>query len=185
MGRLLRIALIVVLGLAAVACGISTFDQPQGQVSVSPDGAFTASEMTRSEAESLVAKQVTQLSPVLFPAYLTDGATTCAASGARDTFNVQCSGGAIIVELATQAENPQEYKPMVLRRVMFRSDPAAVFMDVDPAHLDAVRMMLWSEAGTSPDRACGCVQYELHIMGISQTEFFKIANSLHGAKQHG
>lgn len=178
-------ALVALVALAAVACGISTFEEPQAQVSVSPNGAFSASEMTRSEAEALLATRVTQLSPVLFPAYLTEGAKTCTASGARDTFNVQCFGGTVIVELATQSENPQEYKPMVLRHQKFRSDPAAMFMDVDPAHLDAVRMMLWSEPGHSADTACTCVHYDLHITGISQAEFFKIANSLHVAQQHG
>ena len=169
--------------LVCAACGsISPFDQPASQISTSPDGAFNARQLSAAEADAFLARHVTLVTPVLFPSYLSEGAKTCTAFGARDTFTLQCFGGAVIVELATQTERPADYKPKVLRKQKFRADPAATFMDADPADAAAVRMMLWVEPGSSADKVCHCVHYDLHTNGITEVEFLKIANALQVAK---
>ena len=169
---------LVMAAWLALACGISPFDSAPSRISVQPDGHFTGQQMTAAEAKALIAKQASQVSPVLFPAYITDGLNTCIANGSKDTFFVTCFGGAISIELATQAENPKEYKPVVIRRLKFRTDPRATFMDADPKNVNAVRMLLWVEPGQSADKACSCVHYDLHSVGNTAIEFWKIANSL-------
>jgi hypothetical protein len=41
-----------------------------------------------------------------------------------------------------------------------------------------VRFLLWTEPGQSADKACKCVHYDLHAVGITADELWKIANSL-------
>jgi hypothetical protein len=185
--RLRRPSLVGPLGVSlaiclTVACGISPFDTPQAQINVQPNGVFTGQQMSHAEAQSLIAKQSTQVSPVLFPTYISDGLNVCAASGAKDTFNVQCYGGPSTVSLTTQTENPAEYKPKVIQHLKFRSDASATFVDVDPANAGAVRFILWIEPGKSADKICGCVHYDMHANGVSAAELWKIANSLEVAK---
>jgi len=188
--RLTRPAFVSPLGASlaiclTVACGISPFDTPQAQINLQPNGVFTGQQMSHAEAQSLIAKQSTQVSPVLFPTYISDGLNVCAASGAKDTFNVQCYGGPSTVSLATQTENPAEYKPKVIEHLKFRSDASATFVDVDPANVGAVRFILWIEPGKSADKVCKCVHYDIHTNGVSAAEFWKMANALQGAKNAG
>jgi hypothetical protein len=162
----------------AFACGISPLDSAPSRISVQPDGHFTGQQMTATEAKSLIAKQASQVAPVLFPVYITEGLNTCIANGSKDTFFVTCFAGAISIEIATQTENPKEYKPILIRRLKFRNDPRATFMDANPKDVNAVRMLLWIEPGHSADQVCSCVHYDLHSVGNTATEFWKIANSL-------
>ena len=168
-----------------VACSISPFDTPKAQINVDANGGFTGQEMSHAEAQSLIAKQSTQVSPVLFPTYISDGLNVCAANGAKDTFNVQCYGGPSTISLATQTENPADYKPKVIQHVNFRNDSNATFVDVDPANANAVRFILWFEPGKSADKVCKCVHYDIHANGVSAAELWKIANSLQTAKNAG
>jgi hypothetical protein len=165
-----------------LACGLSPFDPPQSKIEVQPDGVYSGLTMSSAAARGLIAKQSTQVSPVLFPSYITDGMTNCNANGAKDRFNVQCGGGAISFDLATQTENPADYKPKVMKALKFRADLQATFVDVDPANVNAVRFLVWVEPGQSADKACKCVHYDLHTVGISADELWKIANSLQIAK---
>ena len=183
MKKLVRLA---VLAFAfSCSCGISPFDTPQPQIDVRPDGTFNATQMKPADAQHLLAKQSTRVKPVLFPTYLTDGMNTCVASGKSDTFSVSCFGGARIFSLQTQVENPNAYKPKVLRQQAFRVDKSAQFMNADPADAAASKLVLWSEPGKSADAACTCVHYDLHTIGVSEDEFWKIANSLVTAKATG
>jgi hypothetical protein len=176
-------ALVLIVALAVcAACGLSPFDEPQAQISAGPNGAFNAMYLNRASASALLVKRVTQVSPILFPAYFTEGTNACTAFGKPDSFTVQCYGGALNIALSTQTENPQSYKPKLVRSQKFRADPAAAFMDVDPGNASAVRMLLWVEPGTSSDKACHCVHYDLHTYCILQDEFFKVAGSLQAAK---
>jgi len=138
--------------------------------------------MKPAEAEHLLAKQATKVSPVLFPAYLADGMGTCVASGNRGSFLVSGFGGARIFSLQTQTEDVASYKPKVLRRLTLRGDKSAQFMDVNPSDVGAVKLVLWGEPGRSTAPACSCVHYDLHAVGITEAEFWKIANSLGVAK---
>jgi hypothetical protein len=169
---------LVLVTWLAFACGISPLDSAPIRSSVQSDGHFTGQQMTATEAKGLIAKQASQVSPVLFPVYITDGLNTCIANGSKDTFFVTCFGGAISIEVATQTENPKEYKPILIRRLKFRNDPRATFMDANPKDVNAVRMLLWVEPGQSADIACNCVHYDLHSVGNTAIEFWKIANSL-------
>ena len=175
------IGLVSVIWLT-LACGISPFDAPEPRVDVKSDGTFTGAQMTPAYAEHLLAKQSTHVAPVLFPRYLSDGMNTCLANGKVDTFSVNCFGGARIFSLQTQIEDPNAYKPKVLRRMTFRVDTAAQFMNANPADSAASKLVLWHEPGRSGDAACKCVHYDLHVIGISEDEFWKIANSLQVAK---
>jgi hypothetical protein len=179
--RLRAIGLLSLLSLT-LACSISPFDAPQPQIDVKPDGTFNATQMTPADAEHLLAKQSTHITPVLFPRYLSDGMNNCVASGKVDTFLASCAGGARIFSLQTHIEDLTSYKPKVLRRMAFRADIAAQFMNADPADPAAVKIVLWNEAGKSADVACKCVHYDLHVMGVSEDELWKIANSLQTAK---
>jgi hypothetical protein len=162
-----------------LACGsISPFDPPQSKIEIQPDGVYSGLTMSSGAAQSLIAKQSNQVSPVLFPSYITSGMTNCNANGAKDRFNVQCGGGAISFALGTQTENPADYKPKVIQTLKFRTDPQATFVDVDPTNVNAVRFLLWTEPGQSADKACKCVHYDLHAVGITADELWKIANSL-------
>ena len=168
--------------LLLVSCGLSPFDTPQPQIEIKPDGTFNAMQMQPADAEHLVAKQATNVAPVLFPAYLSDGMKTCVANGNRDSFVVSCFGGARILSLQTQSEDLASYKPKTLRRLTFRGDKSAQFMDVNPADVGAVKLVVWSGPGHSSAPACSCVRYDLHAVGVTETEFWKIANSLGIAK---
>ena len=170
--------------LALVSCGLSPFDTPQPRIEVKSDGTFTGEQMKPADAEHLLAKQVTKVAPVLFPAYLSDGMGTCVANGNRNTFLVSCFGGARIFSLQTQTEDLTSYKPKVLRQLTFRGGTSAQFMDVNPADVAAVKLVLWSEPGHSSAPACSCVHYDLHAVGIAEAELWKIANSL-GVANHG
>lgn len=166
----------------ALACSISPLDTAQAQITVQPNGVFAGHQMSHAEAQSLIAKQSTQVSPVLFPSYLSDGLNVCAANGSKSTFSVQCYGGPSGISLVTQTENPADYQPKVVQHLKFRTDAAATFVDVDPGNLSAVRFILWIEPGKSADKVCKCVHYDLHANGISAVEFWKIANSLQIAR---
>lgn len=169
---------ILVLG----ACGLSPFDTPQPRIDVKADGSFTGAQMKPGDAEHLLARQATKVAPVLFPAYLSEGMITCTANGKRDFFLVSCFGGSRIFSLQSATEDPAAYKPKVLRRLSFRADKSAQFMDADPSTVDAAKLVLWSEPGHSNVIGCECVQYDLHAVGISEAEFWKIASSLGIAK---
>ena len=164
--------------LALVGCGLSPFDTPQPRIEVKSDGTFTGEHMKPADAEHLVAKQATKVAPVLFPAYLSDGMRTCVANGNRDLFLVSCFGGAQIFSLQTQTEDLPSYKPKVLRRLKFRGDSSAEFMDLNPSDVGAVKVVLWSEPGHSSAPACSCVHYDLHALGVPEAELWRIANSL-------
>jgi hypothetical protein len=176
-GRKLVIHLLALV-LVACACGISPFDTPQSRIEVKPDGTFTGSQMKPAEVQQLLVKQATRISPVLFPTYLTDGMSTCIANGNRDGFLVSCFGGARIFSLQTQTEDARAYKPKVLRRVSYRGDKAAEFMDANPVDVGAVKLVMWHEPSQSASSACRCVPYDLHAVGVSEDEFWKIASSL-------
>jgi hypothetical protein len=164
------------------ACGISPFDAPQPRIDVKADGSFIAAQMKPADAEHLLAKQATKVAPVLFPAYLSEGMGTCTANGKPDFFLVSCFGGSRIFSLQSATEDPSAYKPKVLRRLSFRGDKSAQFMNADPSRVDASKLVLWSEPGHSSVVGCACVHYDLHAIGISEEEFWKIANSLGIAK---
>jgi hypothetical protein len=170
--------LFLALALVASACGISPFDTPQSRIDVKPDGTFSGSQMKPAEAQQLLVKQATRISPVLFPTYLSEGMSTCTANGNRDGFLASCFGGARIFSLQTQNEDPHAYKPKVLRRVSYRGDKAAQFMDANPSDVGAVKLIIWHEASQSAPSTCRCVPYDLHVVGVSEAEFWKIANSL-------
>src|SRR6266550_2571994 len=176
--RHVLLRLFVIGTLLCSSCGLSPFDAPQPRIEVKPDGSFTGAQMKPADVEHLLAKQDTGVRPILFPAYLTEGMSTCVANGNRDFFSVSCFGGALILSLQTQVEDPNSYKPKVLRRMAFRTDRAAQFMNANPADMGAVKLVLWKEPGHSTDGACACVHYDLHAVGISEVEFWKIANSL-------
>jgi len=171
--------------LFSCSCGISPFDTPQPQIDVKSDGTFSGAQMKPADAEHLLAKQSTHITPVLFPQYLSEGMSTCVANGKPDTFSLSCFGGARIFSLQTQFEDPNSYKPKVLRQMTFRNYKAAQFMDANPADVAAVKLVLWNESGRSADAACSCVHYDLHAIGVPEDEFWKIANSLSVAKTAG
>lgn len=177
-----RLIVAITTTLFLEACGLSPFDTPQPQIDIKSDGSFNAKQMQPADAEQLLVKQATKISPVLFPAYLADGMKTCVANGNRTSFLVSCFGGARIFSLQTQMEDLASFKPTVLRKLTFRGDKLAQFMDVNPADVGAVKVVVWSEPGHSSLPACSCVRYDLHAVGVTEEEFWKIANSLVVAK---
>jgi len=177
-----RLVVAITAGLFLEACGLSPFDTPQPQVEIGSDGSFNAKQMQPAYAEHLLVKQATKISPVLFPTYLADGMNTCIASGNRQSFLVSCFGGARIFSLQTQSEDPATYQPRVLRRLAFRGDKAAEFADVNPSDVAAIKLVVWSEPSHTIGPGCSCVHYDLHALGVTEDDFWKIANSLVAAK---
>jgi hypothetical protein len=178
------IALIGMLA-AAVATACSPLDAPLGNTGPgtittggSVPGQFTGTNIPRETAEAFIRKQVKGISPLLLPGFVPDPGTAIQVDGSYISFTITYSANKTVY-LGTLTVYPAPYHPRVpAKRMNFRSDRAAVYMVQNAGDPVSFRFITWNEPGHSGDKACHCVRYTLETDGLSQVDFFRVANSL-------
>ena len=138
-------------------------------------GQFTGTNVPRATAEAFIRKQVKDVVPVLLPAFVPTP-TVQNITGSYSNFSILYGFQQTTVTTMTGTAYPDAYHPTVpVRHLTFRKDPAAVYMAKGDANTS---FMTWNEPGSSIDKTCKCVRYTLLANGLSEADFFKVANSL-------
>ncbi len=133
-------------------------------------------------ARALIKQRVTAIAPVLVPTALPDR-VRATADTRPDSFDVTYVGDTgVRVSLRTAIANPQPVRSDgTQERLAFRGDARAFYQALDGG-AKTTRTLLWLEPATKPSAAaaavCACVPYALVVDGLTEAEFWKIAESL-------
>ena len=138
-------------------------------------GQFSGTNVARATAEAFIRKQVKDVVPVLLPAFVPNPLVQN-TSGSYSGFSITYGAGQTTVTILTGTAYPAAYHPTVPVKVMkFRSDRVAVYMAKGDANTSFIT---WNEPGHSIDKTCQCVRYTILATGLSQADFYKVADSL-------
>jgi len=133
-----------------------------------------AQTMGPDEARAAVAEAVGPGLPVLLPAVITGSDWRAAVTTGPDGFSVQYSysdeTGTRLVVVGARQPGPTAPGGATRTAPRFRGDPRSVYQVDDPADPRSHRVLLWQERG---------VPYELSATGLTDAEFWQVANSLH------
>lgn len=137
----------------------------------------TKTVLSSDAARELIKQRVTAIDPVLVPAWLPDRVT--ATVDARiDAFAVTYVATDMRIVLRTALANPQPAGPDgTQRHLVFRGDANAFYQAQDAAATTS-RTLLWSERATETRSGTAPLAYALTTDGLSEAEFWKIAESL-------
>lgn len=142
----------------------------------------TKTVLSADAARDLIKRQVTAIAPVLVPTTLPDR-VLATADAQPDAFTVLYIGEAgVRVRLRTAVV---ELEPLQSggfeQQFLFRGDARARYQAID-GRTNATRTLIWLEPATKPSAlasaSCPCVPYALSADGLSEEEFWNIAESL-------
>jgi hypothetical protein len=168
------LALSIPLALIIAACG-STASQGGPTASTTPP-------LSGEAARQLIKQKVTGIAPLLVPTVLPDR-VQATADTRPDSFDVTYVGDAgVRVSLRTAVANPQPLQSDgTQQRLTFRGDARAFYQALD-GRARTTRTLLWFEQATKPSPAaaaiCSCVPYALTAEGLTEGEFWQLAESL-------
>lgn len=184
----------VVAAFALLACGSSTSGPAPSSVAHSPavtatvtpvrnDKLTVVAGLTPAQAAGLIARTVTGSRPLLFPNAVPDGWTAEIISSGANTFAVKFGSGdgAQTVRLELVAANPAEPEAHTVgTRPNFHNDDRSAYQVQDSTDPKSFRWLLWDEPGTfGEEPSTGAVPYYLASTGLTEAEFWAIADSLH------
>ena len=134
------------------------------------------------QVPALVRQVVTGVNPRLLPSFVPSGLTaTVRASGGDYTVTYTDDLHTRSVSLIITQPNPPPAPNGRISMIQFRGARAGYSVTDTTAALSA-RVLFWTEPGSvdpsSPYRGAGGVPYTLSAEGITEAEFFQIANSL-------
>jgi hypothetical protein len=204
MKRLVPLLVVLVTlggGTAGIGCASSTTDNATptattpattGAVPLTPLAASTDVPNTKltvvaglspKQAADLIGRTVTQSHPVLFPNAVPDTwsaeASDLDANGFHLRFTSPDSARSILFALV--AANPREPEASTVQtEPNFHGDPRSVYQVQDKDDAASFRWLLWNETGVwGEEPVYGAVPYYLAATGLTDAEFWQIANSLH------
>jgi hypothetical protein len=161
------VAVIVFTGVVAIT---SRSDKKVARVAIAPTTPKVA-------PEELLARTVTGVDPILLPrAIETDWSSR--VNAAANTFDIVYSApdGIRSVTLAVLVPDPTPVDGQSLPR--FRGDEHSVYEVIDERD-PGERRLIWTEPGQWAPEDRGGVPYTLSAVGLTEAEFWQIANSLH------
>ncbi len=139
--------------------------------------------MSPGEAAAKVRAEVTSVQPVLLPTAVVGPDWRAQVTTASDSFSVSYSDpdGTRQVAVATISANPP---PPTDRRTQthpsFHGDRRSLYQVNDSSDPRSSRFLMWREPGTSthPDPSYPGVDYFVSSTGLTDAEFWQLANSL-------
>ena len=138
----------------------------------------TKTVLSADAARELVKRTVTQVGPVVVPTNLPDRVSaTLDARPDRFVVEYVAPSGARVT-LRTAVMNPQPVQPGgAQRELFFRGDLHAFYQALDGAATTS-RTLLWNEYSTKMGSGTMALPYALISVGLTETEFWQVANSL-------
>jgi hypothetical protein len=138
---------------------------------------------TPAQAADLIARTVTGSRPLLFPNAIPGGWTAEASALDANGFSLRFTSpdGKQFVRLALVAANPEEPGEHTTQtEPNFHNDDRSLYQVQDTTDPKSFRWLQWDEPGTWGEQpATGAVPYYLDATGLTDAEFWAIANSLH------
>ncbi len=139
--------------------------------------------LTPTQAADLIARVVTQSRPLLFPntvpaTWSVNVSNVFDASGFTAQFT--SPDGAKSISLALVGANPREPDPSTVQsEPNFHGDQHSVYQVQDKNDPRSFRWLLWNEPGVwGEDPGRGTAPYYFDATGLTETEFWQVANSL-------
>ncbi len=158
-------------------------DPRRGAALVCSDPMPTTKTLVSGDAaRDLIKQKVTAIAPVLVPTVLPDR-VNASVDAQSDAFTVLYIGDAgVRVWLRTAVVQPQPLpSDGFQQQLAFRGDHRALYQRTD-GRANATRTLVWLEPATKPSRlasaSCTCVPYALTADGLTENEFWKVAESL-------
>lgn len=182
------------VALAVVACGSSSSaptppsgaQSPVATATVTPvrnDKTTVLAGLTPAQAADLIARTVTGSRPLLFPNAVPDRWTADVLVADANTFALKFTSadGAKVVWLELIAANPAEPEAHTVQtQPNFHNDDRSAYQVQDSTDPKSFRWLLWNEPGTfGEEPSTGAVPYYLDSAGLTDPEFWAIADSLH------
>lgn len=128
----------------------------------------TKTVLSGDAARELIRRTVTGIAPVLVPTWLPDRVSATVDARPTSFTATYVAADGVRVTLQTVLANPQPVRSDgTQRHLVFRGDSAAFYQALDGA-AKTTRTLLWSEN----------VPYALITDGLTETEFWKVAESL-------
>jgi hypothetical protein len=128
----------------------------------------TKTVLSADAARELIKRTVTGITPVLVPSWLPDRVSATVETRQSSFTVTYVAADGVRVTLQTVVANPQPVRSDgTQRRLAFRGDGAAFYQALDGS-AKTTRTLLWNES----------VSYALITDGLTETEFWKVAESL-------
>lgn len=183
-----RIVAVIVSALALAACGAAT-TVPSASPSASARASARATVVptpsaktySPNDAAQVIRTTVTGARPLLIPnAIADDWKAEVTASASAFTATYRSPDGAKAVTLAIAAGNPPLPTAQTTQtHPSFHGDANSLYQVMDGTVARSDRQLLWIETGTWSVPGPKGVPYCLTANGLTDAEFWQIANSLH------
>ena len=152
--------------------------------SLPPNAQPTPQAVTPGEAATMVRATVTSISPVLLPAAVVGSDWRAQVRTAADSFTVTYTDptGARQVTVSSTSANPAlPIAGTTQTHPSFHGDGRSLYQVNNSADPVSARILMWREPGTSahPDPSYPGVTYFVSATGLTDAEFWQVANSLH------
>lgn len=148
-------------------------------ISVAPP--TTKSDLTPEQAAELIRSTVTEARPILVPNVMpADWKAQVSVDAASFTAIFRSADGAKTVTLAIAAANPALPGPATTQAYpSFHGDATSLYQVTDATNPTSGRILVWVEKGTWSVSGRAEVPYMLSSEGLTEGEFWQIANGLH------
>ena len=142
---------------------------------------MTKSDLTLEEAAELIRTIVTGARPILVPNVVpADWKAQVSADAASFTATFRNVDGSKTVTLAIAAANPALPGPATTQaHPSFHGDATSLYQVTDATNPTSGRILVWLEKGTWSTSGRAEVPYMLSSDGLTDAEFWQIANGLH------
>lgn len=144
-----------------------------------PDTRPTPRSVSASEAADTVRARVTSVQPALLPTAVVGPDWQAQVTAASDSFTVSYTDR--LVTVATSRANPALPTDRTTQmHPSFHGDRRSLYQVNDSSDLRSPRLLMWREPGTSthPDPSYPGVDYFIGSTGLTDAEFWQLANSL-------
>jgi hypothetical protein len=150
--------------------------------SVQNEDLTAGSALTPAQAADLVGRTVSASRPLLFPDAIPANWTAAVFSVDASEFALRFASpdGAKVVRLELIQANPSEPGDHTIGTgPVFHGDPRSGYQVQDSTNPRSFRWLLWHELGIYGDASKTSVPYYLDAQGLTDAEFWSIADSLH------
>lgn len=173
--------------LTAIAGVVTGCAQSPGVGTATPATTAIASEHLVDDAVAAELRKVTGASPVLVPAAGVSGYRgQASATSTTYTLSLTSADSTKTVRLAIAEPNPSPPSDHTRQsNPNFHGDARSVYQVDDDTQPGSVRTLLWIQPGTWTVEARGGVPYALTSEGLTDSEFWTVANSLRSLSTSG